>query len=183
MNYQSDNSLQNNTPATSPMDKLKAASKTAVRTIEETPYQPIIYAIPKEDWNAFREWTKQAVTFQPTLYQQIATLTTKQESEAYTDEMWNEIQNWSREFTEQVKSSSESIVPRVNKLLSENKELLQQDGKAREKFISDLDWREQTRIDKYEELLMKTKRWIITAIASTIGGSAILSMVICLLMR
>ena len=177
------NSLQDNTPATSPMDKLKAASKTAVRTIEETPYQPIVYAIPKEDWNAFREWTKQAVTFQPTLYQQIATLTTKQESEAYTDEMWSEIQNWSREFTEQVKSSSESIVPRVNKLLYENKELLQQDGKAREKFISDLDWREQTRIDKYEELLMKTKRWIITAIASTIGGSAILSTVICLLMR
>ena len=55
-------------------------------------------------------------------------------------------------------------MPRVNKLLNENKELLQQDGKARETFISNLDWREQTRIDKYEELLMKTKRWIITAI-------------------
>lgn len=77
MNSEYENKLQN-TPAVSPMDKLKAASKTAVRTIEETSYQPIVYAIPKEDWNAFREWTKQAVTFQPTLYQQIAELTTKE---------------------------------------------------------------------------------------------------------
>ena len=183
MNSEYENRLQNTSTTVTPMDKLKAASKTAVRTIEETPYQPIVYAIPKEDWNAFREWTKQAVTFQPTLYQQIAKLTTKEEAQAYTDEMWNEIQNWSREFTEQVKSSSESIVPRVNKLLYENKELLQQDGKARDEFISNLNVREQTRIDKYEELLMKTKRWIITAIASTIGSSAILSTVICLLMR
>ncbi len=97
--------------------------------------------------------------------------------------MWNKIQNWSRKFTEQVKPSSESIVPRVNKLLYDNKELLQQDGKAGDEFISNLNVREQTRIDKYEELLMKTKRWIITAIASTIGSSAILSTVICLLMR
>ena len=71
MNSAYENKLQN-TPAVSSMDKLKAASGTAVKTIEETPYQPIVYAIPKEDWNAFREWTKQAVTFQPTLYQQIS---------------------------------------------------------------------------------------------------------------
>ena len=112
MNSEYENRLQNTSTTVTPMDKLKAASKTAVRTIEETPYQPIVYAIPKEDWNAFREWTKQAVTFQPTLYQQIAKLTTKEEAQAYTDEMWNKIQNWSREFTEQVKSSSESILPR-----------------------------------------------------------------------
>ena len=79
MNSEYENKLQN-TPTVSPMDKLKAASRTAVKTIEETPYQPIVYAIPKEDWNAFREWTKQAVTFQPTLYQQIAELTTRQEA-------------------------------------------------------------------------------------------------------
>ena len=73
MNSEYENKLQN-TPAVSSMDKLKAASRTAVKTIEETPYQPIVYALPKEDWNAFREWTKQAVTFQPTLYQQIASI-------------------------------------------------------------------------------------------------------------
>ena len=75
MNSGYENSSQNvqtvSTPPLSPMDKLKAASKTTVRTIEETPYQPAVYAIPKEDWNAFREWTKQAVTFQPTLYEKI----------------------------------------------------------------------------------------------------------------
>ena len=119
MNSEYENKLQN-TPAVSPMDKLKAASRTAVKTIEETPYQPIVYAIPKEDWNAFREWTKQAVTFQPTLYQQIAELTTKKESEAYTDEIWNEIRNWAEDVTGNVQKTAESIVPRVQTLLNQN---------------------------------------------------------------
>ena len=175
MNSEYENKLQN-TPAVSPMDKLKAASKTAVRTIEETSYQPIVYAIPKEDWNAFREWTKQAVTFQPTLYQQIAELTTKEESQAYTDEMWNEIRSWAEDVTGNVQKTAESIVPRVQTLLNQNKELLEQ-------VISGLDLKETNRIKEFKNLLTGMKRWIITAIASTVGGSAILSTVICLLMR
>lgn len=182
MNSEYENKLQN-TPAVSSMDKLKAASRTAVKTIEETPYQPIVYALPKEDWNAFREWTKQAVTFQPTLYQQIAELTTKEETQAYTDEMWNEIRNWAQKVTGNVQKTAESIVPRVQTLLNQNKELLEQDGRMREKFISDLVWKEKTRIEEFTNLLSNMKRWIITAIASTVGGSAILSTVICLLMR
>ncbi len=182
MNSEYENKLQN-TPTVSSMDKLKAASKTAVKTIEETPYQPIVYALPKEDWNAFREWTKQAVTFQPTLYQQIAELTTKEETQAYTDEMWNEIRNWAQKVTGNVQKTAESIVPRVQTLLNQNKELLEQDGRMREKFISDLVWKEKTRIEEFTNLLSNMKRWIITAIASTVGGSAILSTVICLLMR
>ncbi len=179
MNYQS----ENNMPAATPMDKLKAASKTAVKTIEEIPYQPIVYAIPKDDWVAFKEWTKQAVTFQPTLYEKISKLATKAETKDYSDEIWEAVKDWGAELTDKVMTSSENIVPRVNRLLSENRELLQQDGKARDEFILKLDLREETRLEEYKELLAKTKRWIITAIASTIGGSAILSTVICLLMR
>lgn len=182
MNSEYENKLQN-APAVSPMDKLKAASKTAVRTIEETPYQPIVYALPKEDWNAFREWTKQAVTFQPTLYQQIAELTTRQEAKDYTDEMWNEIRNWAEDVTGNVQKTAESIVPRVQTLLNQNKELLEQDGKMREKFISDLVWKEKTRIEEFTNLLSNMKRWIITMMVSTAIGSAALSAVICLLMR
>ena len=182
MNSEYENKLQN-TPAVSSMGKLKAASKTAVRTIEETPYQPIVYAIPKEDWNAFREWTKQAVTFQPTLYQQIAALTTKEESQAYTDEIWNEVRNWTEDVTGNVQKTSESIVPRVQTLLNQNKELLEQDGRMREQFISGLDLKENNRIKEFKDLLTGMKRWIITMIVSTAIGSATLSAVICLLMR
>lgn len=182
MNSEYENKLQN-TPAVSPMDKLKAASKTAVRTIEETPYQPIVYAIPKEDWNAFREWTKQAVTFQPTLYQQIAELTTKEESQVYTDEMWNEIRNWAEDVTGNVQKTAESIVPRVQTLLNQNKELLAQDGRMREQFISGLDLKETNRIKEFKDLLTGMKRWIVTMMVSTAIGSAALSAVICLLMR
>ena len=182
MNSEYENKLQN-TPAVSPMDKLKAASRTAVRTIEETPYQPIVYAIPKEDWNAFREWTKQAVTFQPTLYQQIAELTTRQEAKDYTDEIWNEIRNWAEDVTGNVQKTAESIVPRVQTLLNQNKELLEQDGRMREQFISGLDLKETNRIKEFKDLLTGMKRWIVTMMVSTAIGSAALSAVICLLMR
>ena len=182
MNSEYENKLQN-TPAVSPMDKLKAASKTAVRTIEETPYQPIVYAIPKEDWDALREWTKQAVTFQPTLYQQIAELTTKAESQVYTDEMRNEIRNWAQKVTGNVQKTAESIVPRVQTLLNQNKELLEQDGRMREQFISGLDLKETNRIKEFKDLLTGMKRWIVTMMVSTAIGSAALSAVICLLMR
>ena len=182
MNSEYENKLQN-TPAVSSMDKLKAASGTAVKTIEETPYQPIVYAIPKEDWNAFREWTKQAVTFQPTLYQQITALTTKEESQAYTDEIWSEIRNWAEEVTGNVQKTAESIVPRVQTLLNQNKELLEQDGRMREQFISGLDLKETNRIKEFKDLLTGMKRWIVTMMVSTAIGSAALSAVICLLMR
>ena len=178
MNSEYENKLQN-TPAVSSMDKLKAASRTAVKTIEETPYQPIVYAIPKEDWHAFREWTKQAVAFQPTLYQQIAALTTKKESEDYTDEIWNEIRNWAEDVTGNVQKTAESIVPRVQTLLNQNKELLEQD----EQFISGLDLKETNRIKEFKDLLTGMKRWIVTMMVSTAIGSAALSAVICLLMR
>ena len=182
MNSEYENKLQN-TPAVSSMDKLKAASRTAVKTIEETPYQPIVYAIPKEDWNAFREWTKQAVTFQPTLYQQIAALTTKEESQAYTDEIWNEIRSWAEDVTGNVQKTAESIVPRVQTLLNQNKELLEQDGRMREQFISELGSKETNRIKEFKDLLTGMKRWIVTMMVSTTIGSAALSAVICLLMR
>ena len=182
MNSEYENKLQN-TPAVSSMDKLKAASKTAVKTIEETPYQPIVYAIPKEDWNAFREWTKQAVTFQPTLYQQIAELTTRQEAKDYTDEIWNEIRNWAEDVTGNVQKTSESIVPRVQTLLNQNKELLEQDGRMREQFISGLDLKETNRIKEFKDLLTGMKRWIVTMMVSTAIGSVALSAVICFLMR
>ena len=182
MNSEYENKLQN-TPAVSSMDKLKAASRTAVKTIEETPYQPIVYAIPKEDWNAFREWTKQAVTFQPTMYQQIAALTTKKEAEAYTDEIWNEIRNWAQKVTGNVQKTAESIVPRVQTLLNQNKELLEQDGRMREQFISELGSKETNRIKEFKDLLTGMKRWIVTMMVSTAIGSAALSAVICLLMR
>ena len=170
MNSEYENKLQN-TPTVSSMDKLKAASRTAVKTIEETPYQPIVYAIPKEDWNAFREWTKQAVTFQPTLYQQIAELTTKEESQAYTDEIWNEIRNWAQKVTGNVQKTAESIVPRVQTLLNQNKELLEQDGRMREQFISGLDLKETNRIKEFKDLLTGMKRWIVTMMVSTAIGS------------
>ena len=120
---------------------------------------------------------------QPTLYQQIAELTTKEESQAYTDEMWNEIRNWVQKVTGKVQKTAESIVPRVQTLLNQNKELLEQDGRMREQFISGLDLKETNRIKEFKDLLTGMKRWIVTMMVSTAIGSAALSAVICLLMR
>ena len=52
MNLQSDN--KQSTP--SALSKLKQNTAQAMQTVTETPYQPIVYAIPKEDFKALLEF-------------------------------------------------------------------------------------------------------------------------------
>ena len=107
MNLESgSNMTQNNS-----LSKLKAASKTALQTITETPYQPIVYAIPKEDWNAFQQYLKEAITFQPTLHEQISALMTKAEMEDTLETTTSALSKWSKQFSDEVIDSAESTIP------------------------------------------------------------------------
>lgn len=62
----------------------------AMTVMDEVPYQPIIYAVPKEWLECYRMMLEQAVQFQPTLYGMITPLATqeglqKQETELKVD--------------------------------------------------------------------------------------------------
>ena len=93
-----------------------------MQTMTEMPYQPIVYAIPKEHFKALLDFMKATTDFQPEMYEKLAAL----ESRVLTKEDWNvlmeALNGWSNLMGQEVTSAANSIVPRVQALLQENKE-------------------------------------------------------------
>ncbi len=179
MNLQSDNKQ----PTNSAISKLKQATEASMQTVAETPYQPIVYAIPKEDLKALLEFMRATTSFQPELYEKFAALEARVLTQEQWEQMWNKIENWSGNLSRDVKSSANSIVPRVQELLRENKEILLQDGKTREQFFSRLNTETDNRMEAFSAMISEMKGWILGLILGTGLTGALLSVVICLLMR
>ena len=180
MNLQSDNkSAQTN----SALSKLKQTTAQTMQTVAETPYQPIIYAIPKADWKAFLEYLKATSGFQPEIYEKLQSL----ESAVLTQEDWHVLMDalneWSARMSREVIGAANSIVPSVQDLLRENKEILSQDGKTREQFFSRLNTETENRLEAFSDMISEMKKWIMGLIVGTGLLSTLLSVVICLLMR
>lgn len=147
------------------------------------PYQPIVYAIPREDLKALLEFMRATTDFQPELFEKFGELEAKVLTQEQWDTMWNRIEKWSTNLSENVKTSANSIVPRVQDLLRENKEILSQDGKTREQFFSRLNTETDNRMEAFSDMISEMKKWIMGLIAGTGIASALFSVVICLLMR
>ncbi len=179
MNLQSDN--KQSTP--SALSKLKQNTAQAMQTVTETPYQPIVYAIPKEDFKALLEFMRATKEFQPELFEKFGELEAQVLTQEQWDTMWNRIEKWSTNLSENVKTSANSIVPRVQDLLRENKEILSQDGKTREQFFSRLNTETDNRMETLSDMISEMKKWIMGLIVGTGLASTLLSVVICLLMR
>ena len=125
MSFQSDNRSQKN----SAVEMLTKRNTEAVEELELTPYEPIVYAIPIEQRDVELNLLKDAVQFQPTLYRQISALATRQELKNYV----SEIQEIEARYMEQ---TVRSVTTENGKTVGEMRSLIEQDGKALEKFIS-----------------------------------------------
>ena len=118
MNSTSENKSQKNSAVSS----LTRRNTAAVREIQLTEYQPIVYAIPKDQREMEQQLLMDAAAFQPTLCRQIETLATREELE----------NRQNRYLTITVERMQE-----VNgKLLEAVRQTVSRDGKAREAFIS-----------------------------------------------
>ena len=179
MNLQSDNKQA--TPAA--LSKLKQTTAQTMQTVTETPYQPIVYAIPKEDMKALLEFMRATTSFQPEMYEKFGDLEARVLTQEQWEMMWKRIEKWSTNLSENVKTSASSIVPKVQDLLRENKERISQDGKAREQFFSQLNTETDNRMEAFSDMISEMKMWIMGLIAGTGIASALLSVLICLLMR
>ena len=72
----------NNSPLTA-LDRLIQQNAEAVETLQRTPYQPIVWAIPDDIRQQEQALLAQAVQFQPRLYQLIDQRPTRTEVEQY----------------------------------------------------------------------------------------------------
>ena len=61
------------------LEDLVRMNGEAMTYLDEVPYQPIVYAVPKEWVESGKTLLENAVQFQPTLYSTLSTLATQKE--------------------------------------------------------------------------------------------------------
>ena len=133
----------------------------AMEEIQETPYQPIFYAVPKEWIENWMKLLEQAVEFQPTLYRLISLLATRQELE--------QMQVRQRQFLQAEKQDTLTTI----------RTTLQQDGKTREQFSTDTSKMLSDSLKAMEDTAQRLEQRIMKKVTKASILSAVLSVLAC----
>lgn len=133
----------------------------AMEEIQETPYQPIFYAVPKEWIENWMKLLEQAVEFQPTLYRLISLLSTRKELE--------QMQVRQRQFLQAEKQDTLATI----------RSTLQQDGKMREQFSTDTSKMLSDSLKAMEDTAQRLEQRIMKKVARASILSAVLSVMAC----
>lgn len=91
------------------MEDLVRMNGEAMTALEEVPYQPIVYAVPKEWVESGKQMLELAVAFQPTLYSKISTLATQKELRDVESEVKAELKVVKRELAEKLTDLKEQV--------------------------------------------------------------------------
>ena len=153
MNSQSDNNTW--------LETLIQNNGQAMEEIQETPYQPIFYAVPKEWIENWMKLLEQAVEFQPTLYRLISLLSTRKELE--------QMQVRQRQLLQAEKQDTLAIIHST----------LQQDGKTRERFSTDTSKMLSDSLNAMEDTAQRLEQRIMRKVARASILSAVLSVLAC----
>lgn len=143
------------------LEDLVKMNGEAMTVMDEVPYQPIVYAVPKEWLESWRMLLEQAVQFQPTLYGIITPLATQEG-----------LQKQETELKVDLRVIKQEILKRMA-------EMEQRDGSMRENFLSELSKMHSDSLreigEEYDRQGKKTKRYLwMTTLAS-----AVLSALVC----
>lgn len=149
------------------VNQLIQKNADALETRQLIPYQQTVYAIPEEWRKKEEQLLAEAVQFQPKLYRLIEDLATREE--------WDNLLRQQRSLLYQ---QSNALGDRVERIL-------QQDGKTREEFSSELSRQLSNSIWKLEnakkDLEQTCRKWVlITAAVSTVSSTLVC--VLCLLL-
>lgn len=74
-------SLNNESGSSMSFEELVNLNGEAMAVLDEVPYQPVVYAVPKEWLESWMALLENAVRFQPTLYRQLTPLATQEEQQ------------------------------------------------------------------------------------------------------
>lgn len=143
------------------LENLIQSNAQAMEEIQKTPYQPIFYAVPKAWLESWMNLLQQAVEFQPTLYQMISLLATRQELEQMHAQEW------------------QILLAEKQEALKKIDRMLQQDGSEREKFFSDTSKMLSENLKAMEDTAQRLERRVLKRVALTSILSAVLSALAC----
>ena len=140
------------------MEDLVRMNGEAMAALEEVPYQPIVYAVPKEWVESGKMLLENAVQFQPTLYEKIALLATQKEMQEQRVQLKADLEVAKRE------------------ILKECAELKKQAGSLKESISTSMSKEYATAVDaikeEYETQQTKKNRlmWITISASAALSG-------------
>ena len=129
----------------------------AMTVLDEVPYQPSLYAVPKEWVESGKNLLQQAVQFQPTLYKKITPLATQKE-----------VQNQQIQMKVDLGMAKEEVLNSI-------KDLKKQDGSLKEKFFSELSAQHSAAVKAVQDEYGKQKKENLRFLLITAASSAVLS--------
>ena len=129
----------------------------AMTVLDEVPYQPILYAVPKEWMESGMKLLEQAVQFQPTLYRMISLLATQKELRELQSEMKADLKVVKRDLVEKFE------------------DLKKQDGKLKEEFFSKLSAQHSAALKDIQDEYGRQKKENLRFMLITAASSAVLS--------
>ena len=140
------------------LEELLRINGEAMAALDEVPYQPIVYAVPKEWVESGKTLLENAVQFQPTLYKKITPLATQAEMQKQEVQLKADLEVAKRE------------------ILKELEDLKKQDGKLKESISSTLSDEFSNEVEaikkEYEEQQKKRNQlmWITISVSAVLSG-------------
>lgn len=129
----------------------------ALAVMDEVPYQPIIYAVPKEWVESWMQLLGNATQFQPTLYRKISMLATLEGLQHQEVQLKADLEVAKRE------------------MLNSIKDLKKQDGKLKEEFFSKLSAQHSAAAKEIQDEYSRQKKENLRFMLITMASSAVLS--------
>lgn len=139
------------------MEDLVKMNGAAMVVMDEAPYQPIIYAVPKEWVESGKQMLELAVQFQPTLYGKISILATQEGLQHQEVQLKADLEVAKREMRNSIEA------------------LKKQDGKLKEEFFSKLSTQHTTAVKEIRDEYSRQKKENLRFLLITVASSAVLS--------
>ena len=139
------------------LEELVRMNGEAMTILDEVPYQPILYAVPKEWLESGKQMLEQAVQFQPTLYKRITPLATQKE-----------VQDQQIQMKVDLGMAKEEVLNSI-------KDLKKQDGKLKEEFFSKLSAKHSAAVKEIQDKYSRQKKENLRFMLITMASSAVLS--------
>ena len=139
------------------LEELVKMNGEAMAVMDEVPYQPIIYAVPKEWVESGKKLLELAVQFQPTLYKKITPLATQEGLQHQEVQLKADLEVAKREMLTSIEA------------------LKKQDGSLKEEFFSKLSAQHSAALREIQDEYSRQKKENLRFMLITMASSAVLS--------
>ena len=150
-------SLNNESGSLMSFEELVNLNGEAMAVLDEVPYQPVVYAVPKEWLESWMTLLENAVRFQPTLYRQLTPLATQEEQQKLQVQLKADLEVAKRE------------------MLGEFAALKKQDGSLKESFFSELSGNHTATLREIRSEYARQHKERLRLMLITVASSAVLS--------